>query len=151
MLESQSAQLIFQHMFLDKQNEALNSKQNRKKDDHTMLFDGKAVALTADEFEEKLRTVAQQKAEEAAEKEQRAINRATRKNARSAINAQWDELKAAHAAAILAWEAEGAHLTEEGIAKQNLPPKPVRPKKPMLPDDVGQVGELHGDEADEGP
>jgi hypothetical protein len=73
MIEGASAQLVFQSMYLNKLNEALNFKENRKKEGRTIFFDGKAVALTADEFEEKLRALAQRKADEVAEKEQRAV------------------------------------------------------------------------------
>jgi hypothetical protein len=134
MLEGTSAQLVFQHMYLNKLNEALHAKESRKKDDRAVLFAGKAVALTADEFEEKLKAAAQRKADEAMEKEQRATTWASRKDARSALGAQWEAMRSAHTAAVEKWQAECEQLTMQGVSKKQLPKKPVRPKKPSLPE-----------------
>jgi hypothetical protein len=161
MLEGTSAQLVFQNLLLAKLNETLHIKENKKKDDRTILFEGKAVALTADEFEAKLRMMAQKRAADAAEKEQRAATRATKKDARTALESRWEEMKKAHALEIQAWGSECAKQMAEGVPKRYLPKKPIRPKKPLLPrtsaapsneadEEVGEEAENETEESQDG-
>jgi hypothetical protein len=50
MLEGSHAQLVLQNLTLQKTHQALYNKENRSKNDRTLLFDGKAQVLSSDEF-----------------------------------------------------------------------------------------------------
>jgi uncharacterized glyoxalase superfamily protein PhnB len=128
--EGREAQLIVQHAELTKLNQSLHAKENRPKDDRTILFPGGfGRHLTDSEFGQQLEAQNQRKAEKAAEKARKKGLSEANKAARAAVDAEWKEIIAEHKA-VEAWEVECARLKEAGIRVKDLPAKPKRPPKP---------------------
>jgi len=132
--EGQSAQLVVQHAILEKQNESLHAKENKKKADRTMISkDGMGRHLTAAEFVAAVQEQNDERDAEAAQKEQRRSEREALRSTRAALEVKWKETKAEHERAVNAWKSECEKLTAEGVWKKDLPRKPARPKKPQMP------------------
>ena len=76
MEESHEAQIIIQHTYLTKANESLFAKENKKKEDCTVLFEkGMGRHLTDPQFAELLQKHEREKEEAAAKKQQRKAGR----------------------------------------------------------------------------
>ena len=126
-------QMVVQHAILEKQNESLHAKENRKKANRTMINkDGMGHHLTASEFVAAVREQNDERVAEAIQKEQRKSNREALKSAKATLEVRWKETKAEHKKVVDAWKLECERLTAEGVQKRNLPRKPTRPKKPQM-------------------
>jgi hypothetical protein len=69
MEESHVAQLVVQHVVLTKLNQSLHAKEEKKKDDHTVLFLGSfGRHLTSTEFSQVLAEQNQQREDKEAQK-----------------------------------------------------------------------------------
>ena len=149
-MESANAQLVWQEFKLEKMNQTLHTKENMKKEPNTIFVNGYGVVLTSPEIEQQLMEQQARKEAERLEKEQRATNRATRKDLREALEVQWKEIKGEHERAVATWEDNCRELQAKGLAKKDLPKKPLRPRKPKMPstedDAEGVNGEGDGDE-----
>ena len=149
-MESANAQLVWQEFKLEKMNQTLHTKENTKKEPNTIFVKGYGVVLTSPEIEQQLMEQQARKEAEILEKEQRANNRATRKDLREALEARWKEIKGEHERAVATWEDNCQELQAKGIAKKDLPKKPLHPRKPKMPstedDAEGANGEGDGDE-----
>jgi Tfp pilus assembly protein FimV len=144
MEEGMAAQLVVQNLTLTKLNEALNRKENKKKNDRTVLFNGRGLCLTADEIRDRLVAMAQQREDEAAEKEQRVTDRTAKRNQRATFEAEWANMKHAHEVEVKGWEEKCVQLGAEGFPKKDWPKKPNRPKKAQLLERLGMAEEVVG-------
>ena len=108
------------------------------------------MVLTSPEIKQQLMEQQARKEAKILEKEQRANNRATRKDLREALEAQWKEIKGEHERAVATWEDNCQELQAKGIVKKDLPKKPLHPRKLKMPstedDAEGANGEGDGDE-----
>ena len=68
MVEGANIQLVLQHMTLEKLNELLQLKENRKKDNCFTLFNRKGIVLT-DEFEAEIKQQKEHREQQQAQKE----------------------------------------------------------------------------------
>jgi hypothetical protein len=126
--------MVVQHAILEKQNESLHAKENRKEADRTMINrDGMGHHLTASEFVAAVQEQNDEWVAEAVQKELWKSNREALKSAKAALEVRWKETKAEHEKAVDAWKLECERLTAEGVWKRDLPRKPTRPKKPQMP------------------
>jgi hypothetical protein len=134
MEESREAQIIIQHAYLTKANESLFAKENKKKDDRTVLFEkGMGRHLTDPQFAELLQKHEREKQEAAANKQQRKAGREAGKAARAALEAEWKVMVANHEKDVAEWKVQCERLRAENMRARDLPKKPARPKKPKLP------------------
>jgi hypothetical protein len=84
--EHANAALVVQNAHLDKLNQVLHAKENKKKSDHPVLFaEGFGHHLTNDESIALVKGQRERQEKEAEELEQRRIVRVDRKAARAAI------------------------------------------------------------------
>ena len=151
VIEGAHAQLVYQNLHLQKTINALNNKENHKKNNRALLFDGKAQVLSSDEFHAK---VVEQNATRDAAVAERARNadaRLAKKNALAAIEEEWGKIKADHEKNVEAWESDCQRFAAENIPKRSWPKKPVWPLKPKLPSTVEVIpeGEEEINEEDE--
>ena len=141
VIERDHAQLLYQNLHLYKTNRALNLKENKGKQDRTMLLDNQGQVFTSDSFMDKLEQLEAVRKEKAATKARNADARNARKEALAAVEREWLRIKEQHEVNMKAWEAECQHLTAENVPKRNWPKKPVRPRKPKLPSSVAEIPE----------
>ncbi|KAJ7284782.1 hypothetical protein C8J57DRAFT_1052343 [Mycena rebaudengoi] len=124
IIESAHATIVLQNIFVEKQSQALNQKENKKKSKRTKLsMNGMGRHLTAPEWIEKVAQADRERKEEAAAKAQRMEDREAAKATREVLQKQWEEIKAAHEVAVAAWEEECTKLLRGGCRKKDLPKK----------------------------
>lgn len=133
MLEGAHAQLIVQNLSLQKLNQALFNKENRKTNDRALLFDGRAQVLSSDTFTAKISDAAQKRDAETAKRAENAQMRVARKQAMDALEEEWGHIKAEHEEAVRAWSVICDGLKAKGVAKKEWPKKPIRARKPKAP------------------
>jgi hypothetical protein len=101
IIEGQNAQLIVQHMGLDRMNQTLHKKENRKKADCAILFPGgNGRHLTDAEVIQQKRQLEMEKEQEEAEKESRRAVRESRRAEKKRINEEWKVMLEEHEAAV---------------------------------------------------
>lgn len=130
MIEANHVQMIIQDLHLQKLNKALQAKEKKKKDDHTILFPGgHGRCLTEQAFINAIDQQAERIVQEEHGKRVRAEARAQKRVLREAIDNQWR-------AAMTEWEQEKSEveklqerLLAQGTLRKNLPKAPPRPKK----------------------
>jgi len=143
MEERTSAQLVLQNAHLNKLNQVLHTRENKKQTDRTILFaDGYGRHLTKEESIGLVRGQKERREREAMELEQRRVARDDRKAAKAALEAEWKDIVKQHDQAVQEWNVECDRLRAEGVRVRELPKKPKRPLKPKLP------VEEHGDDAE---
>ena len=134
MAERTSAQLVLQNAHLNKLNQVLHTRENKKQSDRTILFaEGYGRHLTNEESIGLVRGQKERKEREAAELEQRRVARDDRKAAKAALEAEWKDIVRKHEQAVQEWNVECDKLRAEGMRVRELPKKPKRPLKPKLP------------------
>jgi hypothetical protein len=134
MEERTAAQLIIQDSHLNKLNQVLHTRENKKKSDRTILFaEGYGRHLTSEESIGLVRDQKERKEKEAEELEQRRVARVDRKAAKAALQEEWKEIVKKHNEAVEGWVGECNRLRAEGVRAKDLPKKPKRPLKPKLP------------------
>ena len=155
IIQGAHAQLVVQNLHLRKLNVALNTNEGKKKNERTILFEGKGQLFTSDTFFQKVEDQKAKKEAAAAKKISNAASRVARKEAQAKLDAEWARLKKNHEEASNAWKLTCEALKEQRIPKKSWPKAPTRPKKPKLPsthadgeDDEPDEGE--DDEPDEG-
>lgn len=132
--EHANAQLVVQHTHLNKLNQVLHTKENKKKSDRTVLFaEGFGRHLTSEESISLVRSQKERREDKAKELEQRRVARVDRKVAKAVIEAEWKEIMQKHDQAVLEWNAACQRLRAEGVRAKDLPKKPKRAPKPKLP------------------
>jgi len=99
MVEEANAQLVLQHMILEKLNELLQLKENRKKNNCSTLFNRKGIVLT-DEFETEIKQQKEHREQQQVQKERNHQLQALKKNVKAVIEAQWEEVKRDHKEAV---------------------------------------------------
>jgi hypothetical protein len=147
IIEGAHATMVIQNMFVERQSQALNAKENKKSKDRTkILMDGKGRHLTDREFISKLEKAQQERNDEARAKEKRAGVRNAARVARLALEVKWKEVQEVHRRQVEAWETECQKLADEGVPKKHLPKRPLRPPKPKLTVAVEATGDREDDE-----
>ena len=126
MVEEANAQLVLQHMILEKLNELLQLKENRKKNNCSTLFNRKGIVLT-DEFETEIKQQKEHREQQQVQKERNHQLQALKKNVKAVIEAQWEEVKRDHKKAVERWQTEYKMLETHDIYKKEWPKKPTRP------------------------
>ena len=101
-----------------------------------MFPEGKGCVLTADDFLKAKQKQAQEKADKAAAKEQKARKREAARARNEAVEALWTTRKAEHQEALQNWEAQCAELQGAGVRKKDFPKRPVRPKHAEVAQDI---------------
>ena len=140
MLEGAHAQLVVQNLSLQKLNQALFNKENRKTNDRALLFDGRAQVLSSDSFTAKISDAAQKRDAEVSKRAENAQTRASRRQAMEELEEEWGRIKAEHEEAVRAWSAICDGLRAKGVPKKEWPKKPIRARKPKLPAAVEEEG-----------
>ena len=131
--EGWEAQMLIQHLFLTKQQEALQAKEKRKVDDRTRLpKDGLGRHLTDPELIESIRKAEEARRVKENNKRQRDVARKACGTARRALEHKWKAVVAGHEWAVAGWVAERAHQKAAGVHVKDLPKRPARPLKPQL-------------------
>jgi hypothetical protein len=91
--ERANASLVVQNAYLNKLNQVLHTKENKKKSDRTVLFaEGFGRHLTSNESITLVKDQRERREKEAEELEQRRIERVGRKAAKAAIEDEWKEI-----------------------------------------------------------
>ncbi|KAF8156974.1 hypothetical protein B0H34DRAFT_634206, partial [Crassisporium funariophilum] len=129
IIEGAHAQLVVQNLHLGKTMQALNKRENKKKNDRSLLFNGKAQVLSSDEFTAQVLAQTSRREEEAATRKKNAEARVAKKSAQDTIENEWKRIKANHEKDVEAWQLECQRLTDAGVLKRNWPKKPVRARK----------------------
>ena len=125
---------MIQNAHLNKLNQVLHTRENKKKNDRTVLFaKGYGWHLTSEETIQLVKDQKERKEKEAAELEQRRVARVDRKAAKAALEEQWKDIVRKHNEALEEWMAECNKLRAEGLRAKDLPKKPKCPWKPKLP------------------
>ena len=119
MLEGSHAQLVVQHLTLQKTHQALFNRENRTKNDQSLLFDGKAQVLSSDEFTTKIQVAHQKREDEALKQAENAQRRESRKQIQAQIEEEWKVIKAEHEKAVEEHLAQCAALKNQDIPKKN--------------------------------
>lgn len=132
IIESDQAQLVVQNLHLQKQNEALHSRENQPVKERERLFGGKGAAMMAEEFFGAVAAAKEAKDVAAVAKDKKAQTTAAKKAAQEALDAEWKRMLSEWEAAVKKWEEECERLRDGGARKKDLPKKPLRPKKPVL-------------------
>jgi hypothetical protein len=133
--EANSAMLVVQDMTLQKMNESLHAKENKKSKKNKVFAGGKGRHLTHHESISALRDEQDAREEAARQKVMRQDKRERSKVEKARLELEWNTIKEAHVASLMRWEEECTKLTSEGVLKKNLPKKPTRPPKPQHPKD----------------
>ncbi|CAK5266148.1 unnamed protein product [Mycena citricolor] len=133
MLEEVNATMVLQNITLKKTNEALHQREERATNERACMFKGQAQCLSSDEFFEEVQRMNREKQEKDAEKSKRKAVQNNRKAAKAALDKEWAQMKAVHAADVEAWGQECRELIKGGSWKKDLPVKPKLGKKPQLP------------------
>ena len=102
-------------------------KENRKKDDHSTLFNGKGIVLTSNEFKAAIKQQKEYREQQQAQKERNHQLQALKKDVKAAIEARWEEVKRDHKEAVKRWQTECKMLETRDIHKREWPKKPARP------------------------
>lgn len=93
VIECNNAQLLYQNFHLQKTNCALNLKENKGKQDCTVLLDNEGQVFSSDSFMEKLERLETVRREKAAVKTRNTDARSTRKEAMAAVEREWIRIK----------------------------------------------------------
>lgn len=134
MEERTAAQLILQDAHLNKLNQVLHTRENKKKSERTILFaEGYGRHLTSEESIGLVRDQKERKEKEAEELEQRRVAQVDRKAAKAALQEEWKEIMKKHNEVVERWVGECNRLWAEGVRAKDLPKKPKHPLKPKLP------------------
>ncbi|KAG6815184.1 hypothetical protein H0H87_004338 [Tephrocybe sp. NHM501043] len=128
---------------------ALNKKEKQKKNDRSLLFDGKAQVLSSDKFLAEMTHQAERREAETAQKAKNAKTWASRREAVAQVEEEWKKIKEMHDVNVQAWEAECKALASEGHPKKEWPKKPTRPQKPQV-STFEQVPEAADDKQEHG-
>lgn len=131
IIEGVHAQLIIQNLILNKQNEVIEARSKKKKDDCTLLFPGGlGRCLTSDEFAALVDAQAAKAAQEEEDKRARAVLRAQKRSKKDLIDARWKEAMEEWKQVKDKHEDECQRLVnEQGVRKCDLPKAPARPLK----------------------
>ncbi|KAJ7587540.1 hypothetical protein C8J56DRAFT_786147 [Mycena floridula] len=151
MIEANHATMVVQSLFLKKQATVLNAKENKKKDDRTVLsMEGKGHHLTADEWIEASEAALADRTTKAAEKETKKARRADAKVRREAFEVKWKDLMEKHTEEVEKWKERCAELHTAGTRVKDLPgrPKKLTKKQFAVQEKVGEDSESSGDEGD---
>ena len=132
VIERNNVQLLYQNLHLYKTNRPLNLKENKGKQDHTMLLDNEGQVFSSDSFMKKLEQLDRARREKAAVKTRNADVRSAKKEAMAAVEKEWVRIKEQHNIDMKAWEVECQWLVSEKVPQKSWPKKPVRPWKPKL-------------------
>ena len=128
MDESKNAQLVIQHTQLQKLKQTIIAKEEKEKENCTMVFKkGLGQHLTDPELIQAITNQEQKKEAEVQAKGQRMAIKEARRAAKAAEN-EWKTIKAAHESAVTAWKLACTELRVAGTRPKDLPPKP----KPVL-------------------
>jgi hypothetical protein len=132
IMEAQGAQLVVQHLHLDKLNQQLHERETKKDDDrgHVLFPEGKGRVLTDDIVIEAERAAEQERERKKHAKYASKEARAAKKRERAHAEVEWEGIKRRHELAVAAWERDCEQLTTSGTRKKDLPKRPVRPLKP---------------------
>lgn len=130
IIESNHAQMIIQDMYLHKQNLALQEKENRKKDDRTILFpNGHGRCLTEDAFREAIFQQNERAKQAVASKKARVELRAEKRALKEAIEERWKSV-------MVEWQKQKnenevlrQQLILQKTRQKDLPKPPPRPKR----------------------
>ncbi|KAJ7129033.1 hypothetical protein C8R43DRAFT_896956 [Mycena crocata] len=134
IIESSHATIVLQNVFCERQSEALNAKEQKKKSKRVALsMGGLGRHLTAPEWIAETEAAQKAREDEVAAKAVRAEGREAARSEKEAREKEWKAIKAAHEEAVAAWEEECADLRADGCRTKDLPKKPKRPKKPTAP------------------
>jgi hypothetical protein len=132
--EANNAQLVIQDITLQKMNQTLHAKENKKKNKRTKLFTGGLGRhLTHVETITTVRANEDARALEKNQKEQRQKDREAKKGQKEKAEREWKVMVEAYAVTVKEWEDECKRLMMERVLKKNLPKKPARPVKPKVP------------------
>lgn len=104
VIECNNAQLLYQNLHLYKTNHALNLKENKGKQDCTVLLDNEGQVFSSDSFIKKLEQLDRARREKAAVKTRNADARSARKEAMAAVEKEWVRIKEQHDVDVKAWE-----------------------------------------------
>ncbi|KAG6843795.1 hypothetical protein H0H87_000395, partial [Tephrocybe sp. NHM501043] len=96
MLEGTQAQLVLQNLHLHKTLQTLFNHKTHKKNDWSLLFNGKVQVLSSDKFWQKIQEQAEQKEAEVAQKVKNAKLRGMRKDALAAMEQERLKIKQDH-------------------------------------------------------
>ncbi|KAF8185614.1 hypothetical protein K438DRAFT_1765837 [Mycena galopus ATCC 62051] len=130
IIESSHATIVLQNVFCERQSEALNAKEQKKKTNHVTLSMGSLGRhLTAPEWIAKTEEAQRLRDAENVAKVQRAEDREAAQMAKEALEERWKEMKAAHEKAVVTWEAECRDLR----ADQKISPKNRSDRKNRSP------------------
>ena len=122
--ETNNAQLVIQYITLQKMNQTLHAKENKKKSKHTKLFTGGlGQHLTHVETITTVRANEEVWVLEKNQKEQRQKDRETKKAQKEK---EWKVTVEAYVVTVKEWEDECKRLMMEQMLKKNLPKKPAR-------------------------
>jgi hypothetical protein len=133
--EANSAMLVIQDMTLQKMNESLHAKENKKSKKNRVFTGGKGRHLTHHESILALREEQDAREEAVRQKGIRQDMRERNKVEKARLELEWSMIKEAHIASVLQWEEDCTKLISEGVLKKNLPKKPMRRAKPQPPKD----------------
>jgi len=149
IIQGAHVQLVVQNLHLRKPNFALNTNKGKKKNEHTILFEGKGQLFTSDTFFQKVEDQKAKKEAAAAKRISNAALRMARKEAQAKLDAEWARLKKNHEEASNAWKLTCDALKEQRIPKKSWPKAPTCPKKPKLPSGHADGKDNEPDEGEE--
>ncbi|KAJ7229027.1 hypothetical protein GGX14DRAFT_345295, partial [Mycena pura] len=134
IIEASHATLVVQNLFVQKQSQALNAKENKKKTSRAKLsMEGRGRHLTGEEWMRKPTEAVHAREEEAADKKKRAEDREVAKATKARPAVEWEKMKEDHLKLVEDWTTECERQTAAGVKKKNLPKKPTQPLKPKAP------------------
>ncbi|KAJ7281686.1 hypothetical protein C8J57DRAFT_1219524 [Mycena rebaudengoi] len=131
IIEASHATLVVQNLFMQKQSQALNAKETKKKTSRAKLsMEGRGQHLTGEEWMHKTTEAVHAREEEAADKKKRAEDREAVKSTKAKLAAEWEKMKEGHLKLVEDWTAECERQTAAGVKRKNLLKKPTQPLKP---------------------
>ncbi|KAL5530820.1 hypothetical protein ACEPAF_7078 [Sanghuangporus sanghuang] len=130
--EGAQAQLVLASMHNAKLQVALHKKEAAKTGDNFRLGDGMPRIWTSEESREEIKAKQETKEREEAETLVRKENARKKKTLSEAVEKEWKQLKAYHKEEVAKWEAKCSQWEREGFPKKFWEPKPTRPTKKQL-------------------
>lgn len=101
---------------LDKMNQSLWTKENKKREGHTKLFPARyGCHLTNEEFITEQETDEREKREQLSQKTQRKEEREAKRSCRLEADAEWKMMLDGHAKAVSKWEELNEKLKAKNI------------------------------------
>lgn len=149
--EDNGAQLVIQHLHMNKLTESLHGKENKEPSTRSQFPSGHGRVLTDENFVLDAEADSDKRASEKDAKEQRKVSREARKVRKAEIEEIWKRWMDQHERALTAWETECADLRASGTRPKDLPKRPKKPLRkelPALEAEVEAEQDEHEDEED---